>query len=70
MYANGLGVSRNEEEALHWYRRSAEQGVALAQFNLGLMYANGLGADRDYEQAGAWFRKAAEQGITAGKIFV
>ena len=37
MYANGIGVPKNEEEALKWYRLAADQGYASAQFNLGAM---------------------------------
>ena len=41
---------------------AAEQGEALAQFNLGLMYANGRGVLKDEAEAVRWFRLAAEQG--------
>jgi TPR repeat protein len=40
----------------------AEQGDALAQFNLGVKYANGEGVPQDYKAAVKWYRKAAEQG--------
>lgn len=40
----------------------AEQGNALAQFNLGLMYDNGEGAPQDDKEAAKWWRLAAEQG--------
>ena len=40
----------------------AEQGVAEAQFNLGLMYYNGQGVRQDYAEAVRWYRQAAEQG--------
>ena len=40
----------------------AEQGNAVAQFNLGLMYDKGQGVRQDYAQAVQWYRKAAEQG--------
>ena len=43
MYENGLGVSQDYYEALKWYRKAAEQGYWVAQFNLGIMYENGLG---------------------------
>ena len=29
------------EEAVKWFRKAAEQGVARAQYNLGWMYAIG-----------------------------
>jgi hypothetical protein len=40
----------------------AEQGVASAQFYLGLMHEKGRGVRQDYQTAVAWFRKAAAQG--------
>ena len=41
----------------------AEQGDALAQYNLGLMYYIGLGVTLDLKEAVKWYRLAAEQGI-------
>ncbi len=49
-------------EALKWYRKSAEQGVALAQLGLGIMYAGGKGVTQDYVAAHMWFSLAAELG--------
>jgi hypothetical protein len=40
----------------------AEQGTALAQFNLGVMYAYGEGVPEDDTEAVRWYRLAAEQG--------
>jgi hypothetical protein len=40
----------------------AEQGVAAAQFYLGLMHDRGRGVRQDYQTAVVWFRKAAAQG--------
>lgn len=42
-------------------RPLAEEGNAVAQFNMGIMYAQGHGVKQDKTQAVAWFRKAAEQ---------
>ena len=47
----------------------AEQGDAVAQFNLGVKYDNGQGVPQDYAEAVKWYRKAAEQG-DAGAIVV
>jgi TPR repeat protein len=38
MYAHGLRVIRDAREAMKWYRKAAEQGIAAAQFGLALMY--------------------------------
>ncbi|HHF4078950.1 TPA: tetratricopeptide repeat protein [Haemophilus influenzae] len=46
----------------------AEQGNAIAQFNLGLMYINGQGVKQDDFEAVKWFRKAAEQGYANAQI--
>ena len=40
----------------------AEQGNAMAQFNLGVMYDKGQGVKQDYFEAVKWYRQAAEQG--------
>ena len=49
-------------QALVWYRKSADQGYAAAQANLGYVYAQGLGVSPDDAQALAWYRKSADQG--------
>src|SRR5271157_1133680 len=51
-------VKRNRLE----YFKAAEQGDAVAQYNLGNLYYHGQGLPQDYAQAALWFRKAAEQG--------
>ncbi len=48
--------------ALMEFRVLAEQGDAIAQYNLGLMYANGRGVPEDYVQAHLWANLAAAQG--------
>ena len=42
---------------------AAEQGVADAQFNLGVMYGNGRGVPQNHTEAVRWYRLAAEQGV-------
>ncbi len=48
--------------ALELWRPLAEQGVAAAQYNLGVMYRNGEGEPLDYAEAVRWWRLAADQG--------
>ncbi|MEQ1674023.1 MAG: tetratricopeptide repeat protein, partial [Candidatus Nitrotoga sp.] len=48
--------------AIKWYRLAAEQGLAAAQFSLGLMYHEGKGVPQNFEEAMKWARLAAEQG--------
>ena len=47
---------------MKWFRLAAEQGLASAQFNLGLMYDEGRGVPQDDQEAVKWYRLAADQG--------
>ena len=51
----------NPERFIHWYRLSAKQGFAAAQYNLGVMYDRGSGVPEDDAEAVRWYRRAAEQ---------
>ena len=42
---------------------AAEQGLAKAQFNLGIMLANGYGVQLDYVLAHAWLNIAIANGL-------
>jgi TPR repeat protein len=67
MYGNGHGVKQDYGEAVGWYRKSADQGIAEAQSNLGFMYGNGHGVKQDYGEAVGWYRKSADQGYAAAQ---
>jgi len=54
-------VVQNYVQALGWFRKAADQGYALAQYNLGEMYENGQGVTQDYVQAHMWFNLAASR---------
>ena len=58
----GLGFEKSDAEAVKWYRKSAEQGYAIAQNNLGCMYSDGRGVEQSNVEAAKWYRKSAEQG--------
>ena len=49
--------------ALKEWKPLAEQGLAKAQHNLGVMYYNGRGVSQNYAEALRWYRLAAEQGF-------
>lgn len=55
------GKNKDYVQAEHWYRKAAEQGHPLAQYNMGVMYYNGYGVAKDYTQAVSWYQKAAKQ---------
>lgn len=62
MYEQGIGVTKDEAQAIYWYDKSAQQGNSNAQFNLGVLYENGHGTEVNFAQANQWYRKAAAQG--------
>ncbi len=53
---------KDYKSALKYFKKSAKQGDADAQFNIGYMYSQGKGVTRDKTQAIKWYTKAAEQG--------
>jgi TPR repeat protein len=55
-------VTKDDKEAVRWYRLAADQGYSRAQFNLGMMYEYGVGVATDVKEAIRWDRLAAEQG--------
>jgi TPR repeat protein len=61
-YLEGIGVARDDVEAVRWLRKAAEQNHASAQCNLGFCYDTGQGVAKDKVEAVKWHRKAAEQG--------
>ncbi|MBC54513.1 MAG: hypothetical protein CMQ34_11835 [Gammaproteobacteria bacterium] len=50
------------DTALAEFRRSAEEGLHLAQYNLGVMYYTGQGVQQSYDTAFYWMSQAADQG--------
>ena len=66
-YYFDLQSIKDDPDEVALLRKSAEQGNALAQNNLGVMYAEGKGVSRNDSEAVKWFRKSAEQGNSAGQ---
>ena len=44
-------------KAVEWYTHAAEQGHAIAQYNLAFMYHDGTGAGEDKSTAAHWFER-------------
>lgn len=51
-------VPQDFQEAMDLLRLEAEQGNALAMYDLGQMWADGLGVEADPDVAKEWYRKA------------
>ena len=56
--------------AAEWYQKSAHQGLAIAQSQLGTCYENGCGVQQNSEQAVKWFTRAAKQGDKVGQAML
>jgi len=63
-----LDAAEEDEEAVTWYRKAAEQKHAAGEFGLGQMYAKGEGVAKDLEQARLYILRAAEQGNLFGAV--
>jgi tetratricopeptide (TPR) repeat protein len=57
---NGQGINQDYEEAKRYYKLAADQGNALAQYNLALIYE----VIQNYSDAIHYYKLAAEQGDT------
>lgn len=47
--------SQPEIDAVSWFQKAAEQGNAVAQYNLGILYAAGNGVTADVRKAAEWY---------------
>lgn len=69
LYENGEGgVKQDYAEAAKWYRMAAEQGLFVADFELGELYIHGQGVPRDDAEGAKRIRIGAEAGIPSAKL--
>lgn len=72
-YHKGIGTRRNYKEALKWYIKEAETGVAEAQYALGMRYWKGeklVGGVQNEDEALRWMEIAADGGHHKAKKFI
>jgi TPR repeat protein len=63
LYLEGEQVAVNFTKAMHWYKKSADQGYANAMHNIGLLYSKGYGVEVDIGKAIFWYTKSARLGL-------
>jgi len=63
IYEKGLGVEKNPAKAAQWLRLSADQGLAVACYNLGNYYQLGFGVENDPSKTVLWWHRAAFSGF-------
>lgn len=63
----GAGVPEDDAKAVRYFTLAADQGLAIAQSNLGTMYAKGTGTPKNDREAVRWFGLAAAQNSPEGQ---
>ena len=59
----GILLDENKhKKAFNLLIKSANQGLDLAQFELGMLYVKGIGTKANFQRGMSWIEKAAEQG--------
>ena len=65
---------RNEKkdvkEAIKWYEKAAEKGLADAQHELGVCYLDGTGVKKDLDKAEEWLKKAHASGCARSEALI
>jgi TPR repeat protein len=60
----------NKKTAAEWFRRSSDQGYAIAQYQLATCYYSGTGVTKNKVKAVALYRLAADQGYARAQFDV
>lgn len=69
LYASGLGVPRDLNTAVDYFKKSASRGNMKAQQSLAIAYMKGFGGVRqDQRMAFEWMLKSAEQGWAPAQL--
>jgi TPR repeat protein len=63
MFEHGLGMPKDPQAALLWYRTAADRGSGYAAYKLALMFENGNGVQQDMVQTANWLKRASECGL-------
>jgi serine/threonine protein kinase len=62
MFWYGLGVDKNPERAIFWYKQSASKGYRQAQYNLAGKYKNGIDVEKNLKTSLIYYQDAAFAG--------
>ncbi|MDE7245431.1 MAG: sel1 repeat family protein, partial [Oscillospiraceae bacterium] len=61
-YCRGIGLEKNEEEAVIWLMEAADQGYPRALYLLGECYEHGRGVEKEPVTALEYYERAQEKG--------
>jgi TPR repeat protein len=62
MFYEGQGTPKDDKKSIYWHTKSAGQGDATSQSQLGGMFYLGKGTPKDNVMAYVWWNIAAAQG--------
>ncbi|MGC1280202.1 MAG: tetratricopeptide repeat protein, partial [Xanthobacteraceae bacterium] len=62
LYANGLGVARDDKKAADWYKLAAARGDRNGMFALAMFALEGRAGPRDRDLGAKWLAAAAKLG--------
>ena len=60
MCRDGVGLPKNAEKALAWFKKASAKGNAAAYGNLALLYETGTGVEKDQQEAARWYGLAED----------
>ena len=70
-YWDGNDIKRDIKKSYYWCQKAADNGIAEAQYYIGLAYAAGqYGYPYDLGKAHEWLSRAASQGLNQAKIIL
>ena len=64
---NVLTVKNSSKESVRLLRKAAENGHAMAAYDLAMCYEVGQGVTKSLQQASHWYRKSADAGNAMAK---
>ena len=64
MWDKGYWLWQDDECAVRWWKKSAEQGYTQAQMLMGSVYLGGVKVEKDLKKADEWFDMAIESDAT------
>jgi TPR repeat protein len=67
MHFDGRGVAQDDKRAAALFKLAADQGYALAQYQLGGLHIYGCGVAQDDRWAAALLKLAADQGFATAQ---
>ena len=61
-FAEGVGVIKDNKEAIRWFEKAALHGQVEAQYHYGQALLKGRGVLQDYKEAFRWIEQSAQRG--------